>query len=322
MKISSFKKLAESVKQMKEKACVAVVCAHDLHTLEGIVAARQEGMIEPVLIGVADQISAILTSLGEKASNYEVIDRHSIEESMETAAGLVKQGKAGVIMKGKLESGPFMKGILNKENDLRTGGVLSVTGFFEMPAYHKLIAVTDIAINPHPDLEGKKSILLNAVHLLHALGHENPKVAVLASAEKVNPKIPETVDGDLLKQMNVNGEISGCIVEGPISFDLATSMEAARIKGYESPVAGDADLLFVPDLTCGNVLVKSMTGMAGAVTAGLVLGAKVPVILVSRAAEASDKYYSLALAAYASKHFQQIEKKGAKHGASISDFSN
>lgn len=303
MKIESFKQLAECVQQMEEKTRVAVVCAHDLHTLEGVVNARKENMIEPVLIGIENEIVNILKSLGEDPIDYEIIDVDNVEDSLAYAAKLVNQGKAGVIMKGKLESTPLMKGILKKENDLRTGGVLSVTGFFEVPAYHKLVAVTDVAINPYPDLEGKKSIILNAVQLLHALGHENPKVAVLASAEKVNLKMPETVDANALKEMQIKGEIPGCIIEGPISFDLATSKESARVKGYESQVAGDADLLMVPDLTCGNVLVKALTGWAGAVTAGLVLGAKVPVILVSRSAEASDKYYSLAMAAYAAKHF-------------------
>jgi phosphotransacetylase len=139
------------------------------------------------------------------------------------------------------------------------------------------------------------------VALLHTLGIENPKVAVLSSVEKVNPKMPDSVDGDALKRMNQTGEIIGCAVEGPISFDLATSSEAARIKGFDSPVAGDADLLIVPDIVSGNILAKCLTGFAGATTAGAVLGARVPVILTSRSAEASDKYYSIALAACAAK---------------------
>jgi phosphotransacetylase len=138
---------------------------------------------------------------------------------------------------------------------------------------------------------------------LRAFGVENPKVAILAAIEKVNPKMKETVDADALKQMNACGEIDGCVVDGPLSFDIATSREAAEIKGYESEVAGDADLLIVPDLVCGNVLVKALTGIAGAMTAGMVVGAKVPIVLTPRSAEASDKYYSIALAAYTARNY-------------------
>jgi phosphate butyryltransferase len=149
----------------------------------------------------------------------------------------------------------------------------------------------------YPDLNCKKAIIENAVRMLNTLGLEKPKVAVLAAVEKVNSKMPETVDAGTLKEMNQNGEIKNCIIEGPISFDLATSEEAARIKGYNSPVAGDADLLIVPDVVSGNILVKCLTGMAGALTAGTVLGAGIPIMFTSRSAEASDKYYSLALTA-------------------------
>jgi phosphotransacetylase len=147
-------------------------------------------------------------------------------------------------MKGRLESGPFMKAIVSKENGLVPAGVkLSLIGFYETPKYHKLFAVSDMGLNTYPDLEGKKRIIENAVGLLHLLGIDTPKVAVLSSVEKVNPKMPDAVDGDALKAMNQIGELAGCIVEGPISFDLATSADSARIKGYLSPVAGDADLL-------------------------------------------------------------------------------
>jgi phosphotransacetylase len=193
-----------------------------------------------------------------------------------------------------------MKAIVAKENGLvPQGRKLSLIGFYETPKYHKLFAVSDMGLNTYPDLAGKRLIIENAVQLLHALGIENPKVAVLSSVEKVNPKMPDAVDGAQLKLMNARGEITGCTVEGPISFDLATSREAAAIKGYDSPVAGDADLLIVPDIAAGNILVKCLTGFCGALTAGAVLGARVPVILTSRSAEAADKYYSIALAACA-----------------------
>ena len=207
-------------------------------------------------------------------------------------------------MKGKMETGPFMKAIINKKNDMMAGGRISLVGLFEHPtAYHKLLAVTDMGMNTYPDLEGKKDEINNAVKLLHALGIECPKVACLCAVEKLNPKMPETVDADALKKMNAAGQIPGCIVEGPISFDLAIKKESADLKGYESPVAGDADLLLVPDITCGNVLVKCMTEYAGATTAGAMLGAKCPLIITSRSAAASDKYYSIALAAYSAARY-------------------
>jgi phosphotransacetylase len=197
-----------------------------------------------------------------------------------------------------------MKGILNKEYNLVQGGRLSLIGFYQIHQYHKLFAVSDVGLNTYPDVSLKKDILLNAVKALHAIGVETPKVAVMAAVEKLNPKMPDAVDGDALKQMNQKGEISGCIVEGPISFDLAMFKDAARIKGYRSEVAGDADLLIMPDIVSGNVLVKCLTGFAGATTAGMVVGARVPVILTSRTAEASDKYYSIVLAAYTADYFQ------------------
>ena len=302
--IKNFKELAEAAKAMEKKTVVAVVEAHDFHTLEAIVSAKKDGIIEAMLIGNEEEIRNILTQEGGDPADYTIIPTTSFEESLKTAVENIKAGKANAIMKGKLETGQFIKAIINKDNDMMAGGRLSLIGLYDHPTfYHKLLAVTDMGINTYPDLEGKKDLVNNGVKLLHALGIECPKVACLCSVEKMNPKMPETVDADALKKMNADGEIPDCIVEGPISFDLAIKQGAAEIKGYESPVAGDADLLLVPDITCGNVLVKCMTDYAGAITAGTVLGAKCPVILTSRSAEASDKYYSIALAAYSAASY-------------------
>ena len=299
MQIKSFKELAAAASAMPVKTVVAVVEAHDNHTLEAVIEAKKDGMIEGLLIGNAEKIAEILTANGANPADYEIIGTNSLEESLQVAVENINAGKATAIMKGKLETGQFMKAIVNKANGLMAGGLLSLVGLFESPAYPKLLAVTDQGLNTYPDLNGKKNLIINAVGLLHSLGIEEPKVAVLAAVEKVNPKMPESVDGAELKKMNQEGEITGCIVEGPISFDLAVKKGAAAIKGYESPVAGDADLLVVPDITAGNILCKCMTDYAGAMTAGTILGAKVPVIVPSRSAEATDKYYSIALAAYA-----------------------
>ena len=298
MRITSFKELAKAASEMPKKTVVAVVEAHDLHTLEAVINAKKDNIIDGMLIGNEEKIREILKSEGADPADYTIIPTNGLEESLKVAVENINAGKATAIMKGKLETGQFMKAIVKKENGLLAGGLLSLIGLYEHPNYHKLLAVTDQGLNTYPDLEGKKALIQNAVKLLHSIGIEEPKVAVLAAVEKVNPKMPESVDGAELKKMNENGEITGCIVEGPISFDLAVKQGAAAIKGYESPVAGDADLLVVPDIACGNILVKCMTDYAGALTAGTILGAKVPVIVTSRSAEATDKYYSSALAAY------------------------
>ncbi|MBQ8831471.1 MAG: bifunctional enoyl-CoA hydratase/phosphate acetyltransferase [Oscillospiraceae bacterium] len=299
MQIKSFKELAAAASAMPVKTVVAVVEAHDNHTLEAVIEAKKDGIIEGLLIGNEEKIKEILTANGADPADYQIIGTNALEESLQVAVENINAGKATAIMKGKLETGQFMKAIVNKQNGLLSGGLLSLVGLYEHANYHKLLAVTDQGLNTYPDLNGKKNLIINAVGLLKKLGVEEPKVAVLAAVEKVNPKMPESVDGAELKKMNQEGEITGCIVEGPISFDLAVKQGAAAIKGYESPVAGDADILVVPDIAAGNILVKCMTDYAGAMTAGTILGAKVPVIVTSRSAEASDKYYSIALAAYA-----------------------
>ena len=302
--IKNFKELADAAKAMEKKTTVVVAEAHDAHTLEAVITAKNDGIIEALLIGNEEKIREILVQEGGDPADYVIIPTESLEESLEVAIESIHAGKANVLMKGKMETADFMKVIIRKENGMLTGGRLSLIGLFDHPTfYHKLLAVTDMGINTYPDLNGKKDLINNGVRLLHALGIECPKVACLCAVEKMNPKMPETVDADALKKMNAEGEIPGCIVEGPISFDLAINKDSADIKGYESPVAGDADLLMVPDITCGNVLVKCMTEYAGATTAGTVVGAKCPIIVTSRSAAASDKYNSIALAAYAAARY-------------------
>ena len=296
MRITCFKDLEVQAQKATEKTVIAVVEAHDEHTLESVVDAYSNSIMIPLLIGDTEKIKVMLQEFGADAGQYEIIASRSAEESLKHAVDLINAGKATAIMKGKIESGDFLKAIVRKENNLLTGGKLSVAGFFSPVQYHKIIAVSDMGLNTYPDLEGKKVIIENAVKMLNLLGFSMPKVAVLSAVERLNTKMPEAVDADALKRMNLDGELNNCIVEGPISFDLATSMESARIKKYESPVAGDADLLIVPDIVSGNILAKCLTGLAGAKTAGTVLGAKIPVILTSRSAEAADKYYSIALA--------------------------
>ena len=305
MKITCLKDLAHNAKKMPVKTVIAVVEAQDEHTLESVVRATHDDIMAPILIGNAKKISALLSQYGAEPSSFNIVESAGPDESLGTAVELINTGQATALMKGKLDSGQFIKVIVSKKNNLTVGGTLSVCGLFETPVYGKLFAVSDMALNMYPNLDVKKSVLINAVGLLHSLGIDTPKVAVLSSVEKLNHKMPDAIDGAALKKMNQDGEITGCIVEGPISFDLATSDEAAQIKGYDSPVAGSTDLFIVPDIVSGNILAKCLTGFCGAVTAGTVLGAKVPVILTSRSAGAEDKYYSIALAACAASANKQ-----------------
>jgi phosphotransacetylase len=301
MKITKFRDLADEAKRMTKKTVVAVVQAQDEHTLDAIVNAKRENIVDALLIGDEAKIKEILAHLGANAGDFNIIPAASQEEALRLAVENIHAGKASAIMKGKLESADFLRAVVSKENNLRGGGKLSLVGFYETPAYHKLFAVSDMGMNTTPDLDTKRAILENAAGLLRKLGVETPKVAVLSESEKPNAKIPASVDAEALKKLYDAGEITGCVVEGPISFDLATSSEAAKIKGYNSPVAGDADLLIVPEIVSGNVLVKCLTGMAGATTAGTILGAKVPVIMMSRSAGTADKFYAIALAAIAAQ---------------------
>lgn len=303
--ISSLNELSEQAKTLSRKSRIALACAHDEHSIEALITARRDGIAESVLVGNADEIRKLLGKYQEDPERYKITDCRDPEKAIRICADYIRTGEADVLMKGKMQTADMMRGVLNRENGLRTERTLSVSAVFEVPAYHKMIGVSDVAIAPYPDLEAKKSILLNAVDLFHALGNKEPKVGILAAVENINPKMKETIEADQLKQMNVCGEIPGCMVEGPISFDLAVDREAAEIKGYRSQVAGDADILIAPDLICANVLAKCLTIFANASVAGIVLGAKIPIVLLSRSATVSDKYYSIAMAACTAPYFKK-----------------
>ncbi|MDR3210173.1 MAG: phosphate butyryltransferase Ptb [Oscillospiraceae bacterium] len=298
MDITTFEGLARVAAGRAERAVLAVALAEDAHTLEAVVRARREGVADAVLIGDDARIRAMLAELGA-AEDFEIVPAVTEDAALGMMVDLVRSRRANAVMKGRLESADFLRAILARENGLRGEGKLSLIGFYETRGYHKLFAVTDMGVNTTPDLAGKREILENAAALLRRMGVAMPKIAVLSESERVNAKIPASVDADALKKLWAAGEITGCVVEGPIAFDLATSAEAAAIKGYASPVAGDADLLLVPDIVAGNILVKCLTGFAGARTAGTILGARLPVVMTSRSAEAEDKFYSIALAAIA-----------------------
>lgn len=296
--IKSFEQLKDMLKEMPVKRKVAVAPAQDMHTLEAIVQASRDGMVSPVLIGIESEIKAILNELGASNENMEIIHVEDPSACVQKAADLAKAGEVDCIMKGKIETGALMKVLVNKENGIRKNDTMSLLAFMESPNYHKVFAITDVGLLTYPTKEQKKSAIENAVSAFHALGVTEPKVAILAAVEKVNPKMKETVEADEIKQEGV----VGCIIEGPISYDLAMDPESAKIKGYTSPVAGDADLLVVPDIVSGNIAAKTITVIGGGRTGGVVLGAQVPVLLVSRAATADDKYMSIVIAALVGKN--------------------
>ncbi|MFC2130588.1 phosphate butyryltransferase [Bacteroidota bacterium] len=281
----------------KAKKKIAVAAAEDLPVLEAVAAASIEEICDPILVGNKTEIKKIADEISFDLSNIEIINEENPATASRIAVQLVRDNKAQILMKGLVGTADFLRAILDKEIGLRTGKLLSHIGFFESPNYHKLIALTDVAQNIAPTIEEKVAILNNAVDMFHRLGVENPKVAVLAAVETINPKMPATLDAALLTMMNRRKQIKGCIVDGPLAFDNAVSEEATHHKGIESEVAGDADLLFVPNIEVGNVLYKSFTYFGNAVVAAIILGAAAPIVLTSRADSDRSKMMSIALAA-------------------------
>ncbi len=300
MVLKNFDQLIDQVKRFDTVRKVAVVCAEDAHTLEAVQEAEKDGLIESTLIGDRAKINAILDKLHfDKADS--IIHVEGDAESAVRAVELVHSGDVDFLMKGKIQTADLLGAVVDKEKGLRTGRVMSHVVFNEVPTYHKLLVLTDGGMMMYPDVDKKKQICENAVDTLISLGYKMPKVAVLAAVEKVNPKMQETVDADVLKQMNQKGELKKCIVEGPISYDLTMSKESASIKGFDSPVTGDADVLLVPNITVGNILGKALVYSAGAKMAGFIVGAKVPIVLTSRGSTSEEKYLSLVLSAAATK---------------------
>ncbi len=295
MEFSSFDEMISAVKARRNKKMCAVVAAETEHTLEAVLEAYKDGIIEPVLIGDEHMIKEYLEKMAGSAGTMTVISTSSHEEAAQKAVDLVHAGKADCLMKGCLETATLMHAVINDKR-MRTGKIMSGMMTLEIPTYHKLLSGTDGGITLYPDLNQKRMIIENAVEALRALAVSCPKVAVMAALEMVNRKMPETVDAAKLKEMNQKGKIKDCIVEGPISYDLAVSKEAAQLKGYESPVAGDADLLVWPDITSGNLATKALMYSARAKSGGCILGAKVPIIVASRSAKTEEKFLSIVIA--------------------------
>lgn len=275
---------------------IAVAAAHDMEVLSAIKMAMELNLVTPILVGDKKQILQYAEELQLKLDNVEIIDEADIQKASEIAVRLVHDGVAKILMKGLVDTSIILKAVLNKEYGLRTSNLLSHAAVFEVDKYHKLLFVTDAAMNLAPTLDEKRQITENIVSLAHSLSIKKPKVAVVCAKEKVDPKMIATVDADELVKMNKSGVLSGCLVGGPFALDNAISKEAAKHKGINDPVAGDADIILVPTIEAGNVLYKSLAFLSNSKNAGIILGARSPIVLTSRADSDEAKLNSIALA--------------------------
>ena len=278
-----------------QSGVIAVAAAHDEPVIEAVVAARREGIATPILVGHTDEIRRMLQNVGEDPASYEIIAADSDTDSAAKAVALCAEGKANFLMKGILGTADLMRAVFNKECGLRTSHLTTHCMFYEIPALGKMVILTDGGVNTFPDLEKKAEILENAAAVLQALGYESINAACICGAEQVNPKVQSTVDADALTKMTDRWSKYNMQVCGPVALDLAVSEEACHHKHYTAPGAGKADILLVPNYEVGNGIGKAANLFGNAKNAGIILGAKVPIVLVSRADSAYSKLASIAL---------------------------
>ncbi|MCW3489546.1 bifunctional enoyl-CoA hydratase/phosphate acetyltransferase [Dethiobacter alkaliphilus] len=281
-----------------DKCRMCIAGAADDTVLQAVREAKKADLVDFVLVGDEERIWRLAMTASLNLQGMEIINIKDPEEAAAHAVELTSKGKADILMKGMVNSADFLRAVLSPKGGLRTDRILSHLAVYEIPGYYRLIYMSDGGLNVEPDLGQKQAILENAVEFLQALGLEKPRAAILTANEKVNPKVQSTVDAWELKQKAAAGEIQGVVVDGPMALDVAISQDAAVHKGLESPVAGRADLLIVPNIEAGNLLGKAIIYFASGKMAGLVLGAKKPVILTSRNEPSSGKMASIALAAY------------------------
>ena len=296
--LKSFSEVLAAAKQGPRRT-IAVAVAQDADVLAAIKDAQEAGIAKAILVGDADKIRSIAKEIGFDVSSLEVLDETDNIKAAKLAVSLDREGRAQMLMKGLIGTADILRAVLDKEDGLRTGRMLSHVAVLEVPTYHKLLFMSDGGQNIAPDLMQKAEITQNAVDIARALGIETPKVAVLAALELVNPKMQATVDAAELQAMAERGEIKNCIVKGPIAFDGAISAEAAEHKGIKSEVCGDVDVLVVPYIEVGNVLYKTLVYLANTKVAGLIAGAAAPIVLTSRSDSHEAKLLSIACASVA-----------------------
>jgi len=307
----AYEKLLQRCREL-EPVTTAVAYPCEQTALAGAVEAAEAGLIAPILVGPRQKIRDVAKQARLKIDAYAIEDVAESHAAAARAVELIRAGKAEVLMKGSLHTDELMSAVVASATGLRTGRRISHAFLMSVPTYHKPLIITDAAINIAPDLEVKKDICQNAIDLVRNLGLENPKVAILSAVETVTVKIPSTIDAAALCKMADRGQITGAILDGPLAMDNAISLEAAMNKGIASPVAGDADILLAPDLEAGNICAKQLTFLADADAAGLVLGARVPIILTSRADSVLARMASCAVAVLVAHARRRGESRGAE----------
>ncbi len=290
----NFAEIMQTARQKGPKT-IAVAAAQDLEVLLAVKNARDLGLAEAILVGDASRIRQIAQANQLDLTGVSIIDQADAAQACRTAVQLVSEGKAQILMKGLVDTAVILKAVLDKEIGLRTENVLSHVAVAEIAGYDRLFYITDAAMNIEPDLITKKQIIENSIQVANALGNDQPKVACICAVEKVNAKMKATVDAAALVKMNESGELGGCLVAGPLALDNAVSLEAAQHKGITNPVAGNADILVMPFIEPGNMLYKSIVFFAKGKLAGIVVGAKAPIVLTSRADSDEAKLNSIAI---------------------------
>lgn len=292
-KLSDLHQMAKAATRKK----LVLAAAHDQNALEAVVNASKNKIVDVILVGNKSAIVEISEKSGLDISGFEIIDEPDNDKAAAISVKMVSEKRADIVMKGHLGTSSLLKAVLNKEWGLRSGELLSHLALFEVPVYHKIIALTDAAMNIAPDFKGKASILKNAVNYLRKLGIEKPKVAVLSAVETVNPDMKSAMEAAALAKMGDRGQFGSCIIDGPFAFDNAVSKKSAELKKITSPVAGDADLIMGDDLDASNAIYKTFIYFASAKCAAVIVGAAAPIVLTSRADSDETKLNSIALAA-------------------------
>jgi phosphate butyryltransferase len=301
--LTELSQLRELLDRSHKPKKLVLAASEDAHSLNAIVNAANEKIIQPILVGDREKTFGMAEILNLDISKFEFVEAISPLDAITISVKMVHDKKADVLMKGKVGTSDMMSCVLNRDFGLRTGKLLSHFAYFEVETYHKLIAVTDVAMNIAPNLAEKIAILNNSVKVLNNLGIKKPKVAVLGAVEKVNTEMNATLDAALLSKMNQRDQILNCIVDGPLAFDNAVSVESAKHKEIKSDVAGDTDLLLMPDIEVGNVLYKSLVFFARAKVASMIVGASAPIVLTSRSDSEQAKFDSILLAAVAAENY-------------------
>jgi len=295
---NTHQKLDALIARARKHPPIKVAVAHpcDQVSLESAVAAAKLGLMDPILVGPEQRIREVAAKHDLDISNFEIVDAAFSHDSAEKAVALVREGRAEALMKGSLHTDELMGAVVKRDTGLRTSRRISHCFIMDVPDHDQPLIITDAAVNIAPDLKVKVDIIQNAIDLAHALSPNEPRVAILSAMESVNPDVPSTLEAAALCKMADRGQITGAVLDGPLALDNAISPEAAAIKKISSPVAGRASILVVPDLEAGNMLAKSLSFLADADAAGIVLGAKVPIILTSRADEEMARLASCAVA--------------------------